>query len=61
MAKTSAELLEQARSIANHPFSTAENRSTAIQVAYDLGFADGKLEGGKQMGEDLTQALAKVS
>jgi hypothetical protein len=61
MAKTSAELLEHARSVANHPFSTAENRSTAIQVAYDLGFADGKLEGAKHMGDSILATMGKSS
>lgn len=48
-------------SLACDPRATDKERRTAVQVAYDLGKADGRLEGVKEMGEKLFSAAPAVS
>jgi hypothetical protein len=59
--KTSEELMAQALGIVNHPLATAEERKNALQVAYDLGHADGKVDGAKRAWDEATAALRKVA
>lgn len=61
MSASSPVVLERAMSLACDPRATDKERRTAVQVAYDLGKADGRLEGVKEMGEKLFSAAPAVS
>jgi hypothetical protein len=59
--KTSEELMAQARAIVCHPLATEKERREALQVAYDLGHADGKVDGAKRAWDEASAALRKVA
>lgn len=53
------ELLDRCLRIAAHPNVSAEDRQTAVRCAYDLGVAEGRVEGVNSTGEGMLKAMDK--
>lgn len=54
------ELLEQCKRMINHPFANDKDRTALIQTAYELGVADGRLQGKIEMGDELLKTRMAV-
>jgi hypothetical protein len=58
--KSVQQLLADAQLIVLAPNATDDMRRTALQVTYDLGYAEGKIDGGRRMADELMAAFKAI-